>query len=158
MLTLRLKSHRHMTGLATRTTSAFGSCDYLPRRCCHLARIHLLAWPPLRRSRRPAIKGDDLGPPIPRRSRESKSSYDVRLCPWQTLHGEDDPLPDVEDNDDKHHTRATDSAGEGGRSPPGAGRVWPGTKESHSRSLAHLLKIQPGIHSTEDSSCKKASC
>ncbi len=31
----------------------------------------------------------------------------------------------------------------------------PGTKEAICEAIAHLLKIQPGIHSTEDSSSKR---
>jgi hypothetical protein len=37
----------------------------------------------------------------------------------------------------------------------GHGRVWPQTKESHAETIAHLLKIQPGIQNTVESSSKR---
>jgi hypothetical protein len=86
--------------------------------------------------------GGDLGPSIPRYSRESKSGYDVRLRPWPRLDGEDDPSLMLRTKMMSATPRAKDSACEDEAKTDDLcqahGWVRPGTKErcSRSRSLS----------------------
>jgi hypothetical protein len=68
-------------------------------------------------------KASSWASPIPRCSREYKSGYDFRLHQWRPLEGEDDPLLDVEDDDDECRVRSLrfgqQRRGEGQQFPQG---------------------------------------
>jgi hypothetical protein len=71
------------------------------------------------------------------------------------LRGKDNSLPNVEDNDDERHIKGRRSGHEDKAKQDDPGRQMDESGQRSKRAIARPLKIQPGIHSTEDSSSKR---
>jgi hypothetical protein len=102
--------------------------------------------------------GGDLSPAAAQARQRTLSGYDVWLCLWQELDGKDDPPPDVVDNVEGLQARSCRTSSRGWMNP--ARRIdesGQGPKRAVDEAVAHLLKIQPGIHNTENSSSKRVA-
>ncbi len=133
--------------LAARTTSAFGGCDYSPRRRCHRARI-LTGVAATGTKPQSGGKSCILGSPMPRRSREAnlfmmlgyasgdhwmaKTTPSLMLRTMMTSATSEDVVPFGEDKAK-------------GAIPQGNGRVRPRTKESCSQSRSSSSE-DPTMH------------